>query len=242
VRFEVVTLFPEMFSSFVELGVVGRAVRDGHIVVRFDTPRRFGLGKHKSVDDTPYGGGAGMVMRVDCLVSCMNALDDSAPAAEGATAQRAHRVLLSPQGAPLTQRGLQRLASHPALMLICGRYEGVDERVRSYVDEELSLGDFVLSGGEVAAMAVVDACARLVPGVLGNPASLEQESHSPSSGGRLEYPHYTRPLEFDGRRVPEVLLGGNHAAIAAWRTARAYERTAKRRPDLLARDDGEESA
>jgi tRNA (guanine37-N1)-methyltransferase len=173
-------------------------------------------------------------MRVDCLVACMNALDES-------TTLRAHRVLLSPQGTALDQRGVERLVERPALMLVCGRYEGVDERLRSYVDEELSVGDFVLSGGEVAAMAVVDACARLLPGVLGNPASLDQESHSAATGGALEYPQYTRPVEFDGRRVPEVLLGGNHAEIAAWRREQARARTAQRRPDLLARDVDEPS-
>ncbi len=223
-RFDVVTLFPEMFERFLELGVVGRAVKDGAVSLRFRSPREFGLGRHKSVDDTPYGGGAGMVMRVDCLVACMEAMDADAPALVSA-----RRVLLSPQGARFDQRRAHALVSEPAVMLLCGRYEGVDERVRSHVHEELSLGDFVLSGGELAAMVVVDAVARLLPGVLGNAASLDEESHSPTTGGLLEYPHYTRPVSFRGEAVPEVLLSGNHAHIAAWRREQARARTDRRR-------------
>lgn len=181
-----------------------------------------------------------MVMRVDVLVAAMESLDADAPG--GA---RAHRVLLTPQGCVLDQERAQALAAHDAVMLICGRYEGFDERVRAHVHEEASLGDFVMTGGEVAAMAVVDACARLLPGVLGNEASTIDESHSPAIGGLLEYPHYTRPVEFRGERVPEVLQGGNHAAIAAWRRERAIARTRERRPDLwerfrrLRRDESE---
>ena len=251
-RFDVVTLFPEMFAPVLALGVLGRAVEAGAVTVRFGTPRDFGLGRHRSVDDTPYGGGAGMVMRVDCLVACMEALDAQAaaepPAAGGAPAVvpapvaaggRARRVLLSPHGVALDQRIVHRLAEQPALMLVCGRYEGFDERVRAHVDEELSLGDFVLSGGELAAMAVIDACARLLPGVLGNCASLAEESHNPETGGLLEYPQYTRPRDFRGAAVPDVLLSGDHAAIAAWRRQQARERTASCRPDLSAADQGE---
>jgi tRNA (guanine37-N1)-methyltransferase len=147
---------------------------------------------------------------------------------------KAHRVLLTPQGKRLSQRLLRQLGERPALTLVCGRYEGFDERVRSFVDEEVSLGDFVLTGGEVAAMAMIEGVARLLPGVLGNEASTTEESHSPDSGGLLEYPHYTRPPEFRGMGVPEVLLGGNHAEIARYRREQAYERTRARRPDLLA--------
>jgi tRNA (guanine37-N1)-methyltransferase len=241
-RVDVVTLFPELFEPFLALGMVGRAVSSGALRVRRKSPRDFGLGRHRSVDDTPYGGGSGMVMRVDCLVDCLEALDaeplDASPSgdapAEAAPAGRAHRVLLCPQGARFDQRKAHELVDRGAVALICGRYEGFDDRVRSFVDEALSLGDFVMSGGEVAAMAIVDACSRLLPGVLGNAASAEHESHSVSFGGLLEYPQYTRPVEYRGMRVPEVLQGGNHAAIEAWRLAEAERRTRERRPDLWA--------
>ena len=153
-----------------------------------------------------------------------------------------HRVLLTPQGRRLDQRAIHELAARDALMLVCGRYEGFDERVRAHVNEEISLGDFVMTGGEVAAMAIIEACARLLPGVLGNEASTIDESHSPDTGGLLEYPHYTRPAEFRGSRVPEVLSGGNHAEIARWRREQAIERTRERRPDLwerFCRESGE---
>lgn len=226
-RFDIVTLFSDMFVPFLSTSIVGRAFQGGRLVVRFRSPRDFGIGKHKSIDDSPYGGGSGMVMRVDVLVATMEALDADAP---GGT--RAHRVLLTPQGARLDQRKACELASREALMLVCGRYEGFDERIRAYVDEELSLGDFVVSGGEVAAMVVIDACVRLLPGVLGNDASTIEESHSLETGGLLEAPHYTRPPEFRGVSVPPVLIGGNHAEIAKWRRDRAVERTRSRRPDL----------
>ncbi len=223
-RVDVVTLFPEIFGGFLAASFVGRAIAGGQLAVRFRSPRDFGLGKHKSVDDTPYGGGSGMVMRVDVLVACMESMDDAEP--------KAHRVLLTPQGAPLVQKKVQELVARPAVMLVCGRYEGFDERVRSHVDEEISLGDFVMTGGEVAAMAIVDSCARLLPGVLGNAESTREESHSEATEGLLEYPQYTRPVEFRGASVPEVLAGGNHAEIEKWRRAQALERTRTRRPDL----------
>jgi tRNA (guanine37-N1)-methyltransferase len=219
-----------MFSGLLSASLVARAVERGRLSVRFRSPRDFGLGKHKSVDDTPYGGGSGMLMRVDVLVAAMESLDEDAPGAV-----RGWRVLLTPQGRPLDQPNLRMLAGREALMLVCGRYEGFDERVRSYVDEQVSLGDFVLTGGEVAAMAVLDGCARLLPGVLGNEASTLEESHSPEAGGLLEYPQYTRPVEFRGARVPDVLLGGHHAEIAKWRRERSMERTRERRPDLWER-------
>lgn len=233
-RFDVVTLFPEMFSGVSTLGVVGRAASAGQVSFRYRSPREFGLGRHQSVDDTPYGGGAGMVMRVDCVVACLEALDADAPeTAEGSL--RGRRILLTPRGAPFDQRRAQELARLPALTLICGRYEGIDERLREHLDEELSLGDFVLSGGEIAAMAVIDAVSRLLPGVLGNAESLASESHSPDNAGVLEYPHYTRPVEFRGSRVPDVLMNGNHAHIEAWRREQSRLRTAEVRPDLLRR-------
>jgi tRNA (guanine37-N1)-methyltransferase len=229
VRVDVVTLFPELFAPFLATSFVGRAIKGNQLAVRFRSPRDFGLGKHRSVDDTPYGGGSGMLMRVDVLVAAIESLDADAP--DGV---KAHRVLLTPQGQPLDQPKVRSLAARPALMLVCGRYEGFDERVRAHVDDEVSLGDFVMTGGEVAAMAVIEACVRLLPGVLGNAESTAEESHSPESGGLLEYPQYTRPVDFRGEGVPAVLKEGNHAEISKWRRAQSLERTKARRPDLLA--------
>jgi tRNA (guanine37-N1)-methyltransferase len=230
VRVDLVTLFPEIFEGFTRTSFVGRALAGGQMAMRFRSPRDFGLGKHKSVDDTPYGGGSGMVMRVDVMVAALESLDADAP--DGV---RAKRVLLSPQGKPFTQTMARSFAREPALALVCGRYEGFDDRLGAFVDEEVSLGDFVMTGGEVAAMAIVEACARLLPGVLGNEASTHEESHSPETFGLLEYPQYTRPVEFRGQRVPEVLASGNHAHVAKWRREQALVRTRERRPDLLAR-------
>lgn len=232
-RVDIVTLFPELFQGFVAASFVGRAIESGTLALRFRSPRDFGLGKHRSVDDTPYGGGSGMLMRVDVLVACMESLDADAP-----DGLRAHRILLTPQGAPLGQAKAVELATRPAIMLVCGRYEGFDERVRSFVDEQISLGDFVMTGGEVAAMAIVDATVRLLPGVLGNADSTREESHSPDNAGLLEYSQYTRPAEFRGARVPEVLTSGNHAQIEAWRRAESVTRTAAQRPDIAARRKG----
>ncbi len=224
-RVDVVTLFPELFDAFKVTSFVGRAIASGKLEMRFRSPRDFGLGKHKSVDDTPYGGGSGMVMRVDVMVACMESLDDTPP--------KAKRVLMTPQGKPFDQRRAIALAEEPAIMLVCGRYEGFDERVRMHVDEEISLGDFVMTGGEVCAMAIIESVVRLLPGVLGNATSTHEESHSPGNASLLEYPQYTRPAEFRGEGVPAELLSGNHAQIAAWRAAQARERTVARRPDLL---------
>jgi tRNA (guanine37-N1)-methyltransferase len=222
VRVDLVTLFPELFETFLTTSFVGRARTGGQLDVRLRSPRDFGLGKHKSVDDTPYGGGSGMVMRVDVLVAAMESLDDLEP--------KARRILMTPQGKPFDQRAAGRLAAEPAIMLVCGRYEGFDERIRSFVDEEISLGDFVMTGGEVAAMAIIEATVRLLPGVLGNAESTREESHGEE--GLLEYPQYTRPADFRGHVVPEVLSSGNHAEIAKWRKAEALARTKARRPDL----------
>lgn len=238
-RADVVTLFPELFAPFLATSMVGRAVASGALDVRMSDLRAFGIGKHRSVDDTPYGGGSGMVMRVDCIVECLEAIDRDA-GIEPPT--RAHRVLLTPQGKVLDQAMIIELAARPHIALVCGRYEGFDDRVRAHVDEEISLGDFVLTGGEVAAMAILDACARWLPAVLGNSASTTEESHSPATGGLLEYPQYTRPVEWRGMRVPEVLQNGNHAAIAAFRRAESERRTAERRPDLIARRAGKETS
>ena len=227
-RVDLVTLFPELFASFLDVSFVGRAREGGQLAVRLRSPRDFGLGKHRSVDDTPYGGGSGMVMRVDCLVNTLESLDADAP--DGV---RARRILLSPRGERYSQAKAIALAAEPAIALICGRYEGFDDRLTSFIDEEISLGDFVMTGGEVAAMALIESTVRLLPGVLGNEDSTHEESHSPGSQGMLEYPQYTRPLEFRGVPVPEVLRGGNHAVIARWRLEQARAITAARRPDLL---------
>jgi tRNA (guanine37-N1)-methyltransferase len=226
-QIDIVTLFPELFGPFLSTSIVGRAVDQRIVEVRTRSPREFGIGRHLKVDDTPYGGGSGMVMRVDCLIECLESLDADRP-----TGSRARRMLMTPQGQPLTQGRLAVLCKEPALALVCGRYEGFDERVRAFVDEELSLGDFVLAGGEVAAMAVIEGVVRLLPGALGNEASAVHESHSAESGGLLEYPQYTRPLEFRGMRVPDVLISGNHGQIAEFRRQAAWERTERRRPEL----------
>ncbi len=228
-RIDLVTLFPELFDPFIATSFIGKAQGQGEVQVRLRSPRDFGLGIHKSVDDTPYGGGSGMVLRVDVVVACMESLDADAP--DGV---RAHRVLLTPQGKRFAQADALRLSTLPAIMLVCGRYEGFDERVRACVDEEISLGDFVMCGGEVAAMAVIESSVRLLPGVLGNHASVHEESHSPGNEGLLEYPQYTRPVEFRGMRVEPILTSGDHAKIANWRRAQAQMRTQERRPDLLA--------
>jgi len=225
----IVTLFPELFGSFLELSFVGRAVASGALRVHLEAMRKHGLGKHLSVDDTPYGGGSGMLMRPDTAVAAIEAAE-----AAMASAARPRRVLLTPQGARFTQAKARELATHESLILICGRYEGFDERVRLFVDEELSLGDFVLTGGEVAAMCVVEACIRLLPGVLGNAESTSEESFSAECGGLLEYPQYTRPVSFRDHEVPEVLRSGDHEKVRAWRAAASAERTRARRPDLLA--------
>lgn len=232
----VVTLFPELFEPYLSTSIVGRAVESGAVRVALHQLRAFGLGKHQSVDDTPYGGGSGMVMRVEPIALCLESIDRE-QAERGAP--RPHRILLTPQGRPFRQARAMELSELPSVALVCGRYEGFDERVRSLVDEEISLGDFVMTGGEVAAMAIIDACVRLLPGVLGNDQSAACESHDPRLGGLLEYPQYTRPVEFRGMEVPAVLREGNHAAIAAWRRARAIERTRQRRPDLRPGDEGE---
>ncbi len=220
----VLTLFPELFEPFFQTSIIGRARRTGALAPHLVQIRDFATDRHRSVDDTPYGGGAGMVMKPDVLAAAVQA----AEAGHG----RAHRIFLTPQGAPLTQSKVVRLAAEDHLLLVCGRYEGIDERFRErYIDEEISLGDFVLAGGEIAAMALIEAVGRLLPGVMGNQESAGDESFSL---GGLEYPHYTRPRIFEGLDVPGPLLEGDHAAIRAYRRKQALLRTAHRRPDLLA--------
>jgi tRNA (guanine37-N1)-methyltransferase len=232
VRVSIVTLFPELFTAFAETTLVGRARESGALEIDLVMLREFGLGKHRSVDDTPYGGGSGMVLRVEPIVAALEAIDENA----GRRGEPgAHRILLTPQGAPFRQPTAVELSKRAHVALVCGRYEGFDERVRAFVHEEISLGDFVMLGGEVAAMAIVEATVRLLPGVLGNDASAVAESHSAALGGALEYPQYTRPVEFRGAGVPEVLKNGNHAEIDAWRRAESAARTSARRPDLATR-------
>lgn len=231
-RIEVVTLFPEMVRGALTYGIVGRALERGLLEVGTEDPRSHTSDVHRTVDDRPYGGGPGMLMKVEPLRAAIQA----ARAAAGP----APVLYMSPQGRVLDQAALQRFAEQPRLILLCGRYEGIDERlIEAEVDEEWSLGDYVLSGGELAAMVIVDAVARLLPGVLGHEDSAAQDSFS---NGLLDCPHYTRPEEIDGRRVPEVLLTGNHAAIERWRRKQALGRTWLKRPDLLARLELDEAS
>ncbi|MGI8774358.1 MAG: tRNA (guanosine(37)-N1)-methyltransferase TrmD [Actinomycetota bacterium] len=222
-RVDIVTLFPELFVPHLSSSLLGKAVASGTLSVELHDLRAHGIGKHRSVDDEPYGGGAGMVMRPEPIFAAVEPLLSSG----------SHVVLLSPRGKRLVQPEVVRLARLEHLILICGRYEGVDERVITGLQaEELSIGDFVLAGGELPALVVLEAVSRYVPGVLGNPASLGSESHAE---GLLEYPQYTRPQEFRGMKVPDVLLSGHHADVAEWRAEQARRLTEERRPDLLPR-------
>ncbi len=222
--FEILTLFPEMFDSYLAASILGRAITAGHIRVECHNIRDYATDKHRMTDDTPYGGGSGMVMKPEPLVRALDAV-------QVREETRARVVLLSPQGRLFDQKVARELSRLPRLIMVCGKYEGVDDRVRELaVDEEISIGDYILTGGELAAMVILEATARLLPGVLGDEESTREESFAE---GLLEYPHYTRPREFMGREVPEVLLSGNHQEIAAWRRRKAIERTLKKRPDLL---------
>jgi tRNA (guanine37-N1)-methyltransferase len=228
-RIHVVTIFPEFFASALAVGIPKRARETGLLHVSLVDLREYTHDRHRSTDDTPYGGGHGMVMKVEPIVDALEAIATMAP--------EAHRVLLSPRGHALDHRKVMALSVVENLVLVCGRYEGVDERVRDFVDEELSIGDYVLSGGEPAAMVVIDAVVRQIPGALGNLASAASESFVDD---QLEYPQYTRPEIFRDRAVPPVLLSGDHAAVEAWRTAAARELTARTRPDLAARGTARE--
>lgn len=223
-QIHVLTLFPEMFASPLGASIPERSQRKGLLRVFLWNLRDFAPGKHRTTDDTPYGGGQGMIMKPEPVVTALEAVCETLTAP--------WRTLLSPQGSPLDQAAVARLATRENLVLVCGRYEGVDERAKAFVDEEISIGDYVLSGGEIPAMVLIDAVARLLPGVLGNAASPADESFTT---GLLEYPQYTRPEEFRGMRVPSLLVSGNHGAIATWRRREALRRTLERRPDLLAR-------
>jgi tRNA (guanine37-N1)-methyltransferase len=223
-RATILTLYPEMFPGPLGVSLSGDALARGDWSLEARNIREHGLGRHRAVDDTPAGGGAGMVLRCDVLAAAIDAAagpDDPRP-----------RLLMSPRGRPLSQARVRELAAGPGALIVCGRFEGVDERVIAGRGlEEISIGDYVLSGGEIAALVVLDACVRLLPGVMGKAQSGIEESFE---GGLLEYPHYTRPRDWEGRPIPEVLSGGNHGAIARWRRAEAERITAERRPDLQA--------
>jgi tRNA (guanine37-N1)-methyltransferase len=223
-HFDILTLFPAMLEGPLSASILGKAAERGLVTVERHNLRNWAQGRHQVTDDTPYGGGDGMVMKVEPVALALAELKSRRPSS---------RVLLtSPQGHPFRQADAERLSRESGLIFVCGRYEGYDDRIRPLVDEEVSLGDFVLTGGELAAAVILDATARLVPGVLGASGSAECDSFS---DGLLEYPQYTRPAEFEGVAVPEVLLSGNHQAIAVWRRREQLRRTLQRRPELLER-------
>ena len=228
-HFHIVTLFPEMFEGPTTSSILKRALEKGLIEIDFVNPRGFAADRHRSVDAPPYGGGPGMVMMAPPLTKAIDHINVRYP--EG---QRPVTVLMSPQGQPMTHLAAQHFSRLPALTLVCGHYEGVDERfIEECVDLEISIGDFVMTGGEIPAMAIVDSVSRFIPGVLGDAKSIREESFSDQSRGMLEGPVYTRPAEFRGRRVPEVLLTGNRHEISRYRESKAAERTLTRRPDLM---------
>ncbi|MGL9733950.1 MAG: tRNA (guanosine(37)-N1)-methyltransferase TrmD [Symbiopectobacterium sp.] len=220
----VISLFPEMFRAVVDYGVTGRAVKNGLLTVMCWNPRDFTYDRHRNVDDRPYGGGPGMLMMVQPL-------RDAIHEAKAAVGDGVRVIYLSPQGRKLDQEGLRQLATHQKLILVCGRYEGIDERViRTEIDEEWSIGDYVLSGGELPAMVLIDSVSRFIPGVLGHESSAEEDSFA---DGLLDCPHFTRPEVLDGMEVPPMLLSGNHAEIRRWRLKQSLGRTWLRRPELL---------
>lgn len=227
-RLDIITLFPELVTGPLAVSILGRAQKKGLVEIHAINPRDFTSDRYRTVDDRPYGGGAGMVMKPEPLFAAVESVrsDDSTV------------VLMTPQGVPLKQPLVERLALLPHLIVICGHYEGIDERARQALpDLEISIGDYVLTNGNLAAWVLVDAVVRLIPGVVGTAESVQAESFS--TRNRLDFPQYTRPPEFRGMRVPDVLLGGNHEAIAAWRRQQQLTRTLARRPDLIDNDDGE---
>ncbi|MDP4001366.1 MAG: tRNA (guanosine(37)-N1)-methyltransferase TrmD [bacterium] len=227
-KFIILTLFPESFKSYFNISILARAVAKKFIKIEVKNLRDWATDAHKTVDDRPYGGGVGMVLRVDILARALHALKLKVKS------KKLKVILLTPQGKPFNQKLAQKLSKNKTLVLICGRYEGFDERIRKMVDMEVSIGDYVLTGGEIPAMAVVDAVARLIPGVVGKYESTVNESFSEFAGRRmLEYPQYTRPEVFGKIKVPKVLLSGDHKKISDWRKKEALKRTISRRPDLL---------
>ena len=235
-QFEVFTLLPEVFPPYLESSILQRARQRGLIDVRIHNIRDYTHDKHHTTDDTPYGGGGGMVMKPEPVFEAVESVlgissVEAQPVASAGIRQRIPIVLLTPQGRVFTQRIAEELSGYERIALLCGRYEGVDERIRErLVTDELSVGDYVLTGGELPALLVIDAVSRLIPGVLGDPTGAEDDSHSM---GLLEYPHYTRPPEFRGWKVPDILLSGDHAKIETWRREQALQRTFKKRPDMI---------
>ena len=224
-KYHILTLIPEMFAGVLSLGVTGRAVESGILDAMLYNIRDYATNKHHSVDDAPYGGGAGMVMKVEPIAGCIEAARKNAP--------NARLLLASPGGKPFDQSMAAELAAEGEIIILCGRYEGIDERIKElFSATEFSIGDYVLTGGEIAAMTVVDTVARLIPGVLGSDESAGEESFS---DGLLEYPQYTRPPEFRGLKVPDMLLSGNHGEIARWRREQSLQKTKMVRPDLLSK-------
>jgi tRNA (guanine37-N1)-methyltransferase len=222
-KFDILTLFPGMFAGPLSESIIRRATEEGLVQIRLHDIREYAIDRHRTTDDSPYGGGAGMVMKVEPLAACIEKVKADRPGARV--------IMTTPRGRRLDQALVRELAEEDELLIICGRYEGVDERVSElFVDDEISIGDFVLTGGELAAMAIVDAVSRTIPGVLGSAESAESDSFS---DGLLEYPQYTRPADFRGHLVPEVLLSGNHREIAQWRRNESLRRTLETRPDLL---------
>lgn len=221
-KIDIITLFPDMFKGPFDMSMLWKAQERGLVEIKLHDLRQFGLGARRTVDDTPYGGGDGMVLRPEPVVAAIEAAKLANP--------KAPVIVLSPRGRKYDQAAAERLAKLPGLILVAGHYEGFDERVYQLADEEISIGDYVLTGGELAAMVVTDSLVRLIPGVLGGEHSAAEESFSQ---GLLEYPHYTRPEEFRGHKVPDVLLSGHHAEIEKWRLKQAEDLTRKRRPDLL---------
>lgn len=227
-RFDVVTLFPELFAPFLTSGITRRAYASGQVDVRLENPRDYASGNYRRVDDRPFGGGPGMVMMAEPLSDCLSTI-------RGQRDQGVPVVLFSPLGQPLDHAMVSRWASSQGAILVCGRYEGIDQRfIDAHVTEQISLGDFVLSGGEIAAMALLDAVARLQPGVLNDAESFAQDSFNPALDGLLDCPHYTRPEQWRGMPVPDVLLSGHHERIARWRRDQCLTLTARLRPDLIA--------
>lgn len=221
-RVDIITLFPEFFEGFKNHSIIGRAIKSGKLELVVHNLRDHASDSYGSVDDHPYGGGPGMVLKFDVLLSALRQVQKSA--------KDSIVILLTPQGQVYKQKIAQSLTNESGLILICGHYEGFDERIRDYVDMEISIGDYVLTGGELPAMIITDSVTRLLPGVLGDDTSSHDESHT---SGLLEYPHYTRPVEHEGKKVPEILLSGNHAEIEKWRAEESRKRTKIRRPDLV---------
>ena len=234
-KITILTLFPDLFNTFLSSSILGRAAKKGLVEYETVDIRKFGKGKHQVVDSRPFGGGAGMVLRTDALTQALNSIISPLPTKN----YQLKTILMSASGTPFKQSKAYKLSKLQHLIIICGHYEGVDQRfIDKYVDEEISIGDYILTGGEVPAMVIIDSVVRLIPKVLGTPQALEEESFStfqlpPSTLQLLEYPQYTRPEKFEGEKVPEVLLSGNHGEIKKWRLQKALEKTKKIRPDLL---------